>query len=788
MSLVWLGLVAGCGDNAARTLTRIAIDPGAPKVPAGIAIDLAATYVAADLSTSVADDVIWQVADTGIAVVTPETGGHAKLLGVMTGTTMLSVSGTRGVAETFVVTVTPAQLQEIQVTPIDPRTPLGLDTQFTATGVFSDGSNQPLTDQVDWTSGAADVATVAADGKATPVTAGTATIKAEKNGVSGTSQLMVIDAVLNSITIEPPTPSAPVGLPQQLIARGHFTDGLRDITAQVTWSSDHDDIASVDADTGEVTAHKVDTAVITATSKSSPAIFASVDFKGNDAVVQAIVVSSDLLTIAAGTTTQFKAVAMFSDGTAPDVTTQATWDSDHKDVATISNATTADTTKGEARGISAGVAQISAAFGGKTGAATLQVTAAVLQSIAVTAPSLSITRGQTLQFQAIGTFLDDTTQTVTMQDLSRESALTWTSSDVGVAGISNVRPDKGLATALREGTTTITATFGSGANAVHGDATLQVKPTVVSIAIDPLDVSVPAGRHQQFTATATLTDGTTPDVTTQVEWSSSDDTIASVVATGAGAGDATAVKADPGPVTITATFHQASGDVTKATTLTVVEAVLDSIEVKPPSATVVVGATQTFTATGVFSDGNHKPLDGVVWTSNTIAIATVVADTGVATGVATGDATITAMSGDVSGDATLTVIAPADFAVSTVTPSDGVDGIPLDPQIMVVFNRPIDPTTLTAQTDAGPCTSSLQVSSDDFVNCVGFPADSPTMSLGNTVANATPAALLGSLTTYKVRVLATVTDADHNPLALPFTQAHGFTTVEAQVHAGAARR
>jgi uncharacterized protein YjdB len=377
-----------------------------------------------------------------------------------------------------------------------------------------------------------------------------------------------------------------------------------------------------------------------------------------------------------------------------------------------------------------------------------------------------------------------------MQDLSRESALTWTSSDVGVAGISNVRPDKGLATALREGTTTITATFGSGANAVHGDAPLQVKPTVVSIAIDPLDVSVPAGRHQQFTATATLTDGTTPDVTTQVEWSSSDDTIASVVATGAGAGDATAVKADPGPVTITATFHQTSGDVTKATTLTVVEAVLDSIVVDPPTATFAVGGTQLFTAQGRFSDGKLHDLSDLVWSCDHTDIASIVADTGLATGVAAGDATITVMSGDVAGHATITVTAPPppDFAVSTVTPSDGVEGIVLNPEIRVTFNRPIDPATLTAQTDAGPCTSSLQLSSDAFVTCVGFPADSPTMSLGNTVANATPAALLGSLTTYKVRVLATVTDADHDPLALPFTQAHGFTTVEAQVHARAARR
>lgn len=894
MSLVWLGLVAGCGDNAARTLTRIAIDPGAPKVPAGISIDLAATYVAADQTTLVADDVTWQVADTGIAKVTPEAGGHAKLLGVMTGTTMLNVAGARGVAEVFTVTVTPAllmtiaisppapsiaagtstnliaigtysdssnmdlttvvawsssaddvatvsdvgklagvapgaatisasfeavtgtvdaavtdaMLQTIQVTPIDPKVPKGKATQFTATGVFSDSSHQDITHDngVVWSSDADAIASVdPATGAATLHLAGPATITATKGGISGSSHLNVTAAELESITIGPPTPSAPVGLTLQLTATGNFSDGPQDLTTEVAWSSDDDDIASVDPDTGEVTAHTKGTTgstKITATSKVHPEISASVDFTVTDAVVQAIVVSSDLLTIAPGTRTQFKAAAMLSDGTTiPDVTTQATWDSDNKDVATIANATTDDTTIGEARGITGGDAQISAAFRGKTGTATLHVTNGVLQSIAVTTPSqpvqsaLSIPNGQTLQFQAIGTFVDATDRdhpTTATQDLTRQAALTWTSSEPTVADISNDRPTKGQAKARSPGTTTITATFGTGTDPVHGDARLTVTE-VVSIAIDPLDVSVPAGRHQQFKATATLTDGTTPDVTTQVEWSCSDDTIASIVATGPGAGDATAVKADPGPVTITATFHQASHDVTRTTTLTVLAAVLDKIEIDPPTATFAVGGTQLFTAKGTFSDGTHEDVTDAVWSCDKTDIATIVVDTGVATGVAPGDATITAMSGDVVGHASITVSAapppPPDFAVSEVTPADGVDGIVLNPEIKVTFNRPIDPTTLTAQTGPGPCTGSLQLSPDpDFVTCLGFAADSPTMSVDNTVASARPTGPLVSLTTYKVRVLATVTDADHAPLASVFTQPHGFTTVEASVHARAARR
>jgi uncharacterized protein YjdB len=886
MSLVCLGLVAGCGDNAARTLTRIAIDPGAPKVPAGIAIDLAATYVAADQSTSVADDVLWQVSDTGIAKVTPETGGHAKLLGVMTGTTMLNVAGTRGVAETFVVTVTPAllttisisppqpsiaagtstnliatgtysdssnmdlttvvawsssvdgvatvsdvgklagvapgattitasfeavtgtvdaavtdaALQEIQVTPIDPKVPKGKATQFTATGVFSDSSHQDITHDngVVWSSDADAIASVdPATGAATLHLAGPATITATKDGISGSSHLNVTAAELVSITIGPPTPSAPVGLTLQLTATGNFSDGPQDLTTEVAWSSDHGDIASVDPDTGEVTAHKVGTATITATSKAKPEISASVDFAVKDAVVQAIVVSSDLLTIAPGTRTQFKAAAMLSDGTTiPDVTAQATWDSDNKDVATIANATTDDSAIGEARGIAGGDAQISAAFGGKTGAATLHVTAAVLQSIAVTAPTqtdqahLSIAAGRTLQFQAEGTFVDATdpaNPVTTTQDLTGQ--VTWDASPTAVAGISNVRGENGRATAVAEGTATITAAFPAQPDPIHGEATLNVTPAeVVSIAIDPLAASVPVGHHQQFTATATLTDGHTRDVTTQVRWSSSNVDVAMI---DSATGDATAE--GTGDATIGATFHQGDVDIPALdAALQVTEAVVESIAIDQQNVTLSIPlhATQVFTATARLSDGSPRPLtSGVVWTCDNTEVATIDPDSGLATAVAASadGVQITATFRDLTAHATLGVT--ADFVVIAATPANGATDVSQDQQIAVTFSRPINPATLTVQPANGDCTGSLQLSpSPEFTSCLGFASDSPTVSLDRTVATAKPLDPFEVGATLHVRVTTKVTDEADSPLAAQFDQIDGFTVVTATAHAPAARR
>jgi uncharacterized protein YjdB len=853
MSLVWLGLVAACGDNASREVTRIAIDPGTPKVPAGITIDIAATYVAADQTTAVADDVIWQVADNAIAKVTPETGGHAKLQGVMTGTTMLTVTGLRGVASTFMVTVTPALLmaiaisppepsiavgtssplaatgtysdmttmdlttvvtwsssakdtatvddlgtltgvaaghatitasldavtgtvdaavtdavlQSIQVTPVGPILPIGQVTQFTATGLFSDGTNQDLTsgNGVVWDSDDKDRATVEADGNVTPVAIGSATITATKGAIVGASQVTVTGAALRSITIEPPAPSAPKGLTQQLVARGHFTDGTTPELTGVEWTSDNEDVATVSS-TGLVSARTVGTAKITATRGD---ISAQTSFEVTDAVVQEIHVSPADATIAAGTTQQFTAVALLSDGTMPDVTTQVLWSSNHEEV-TISNA---DPTRGEALGNAASDSFITAALGGKTGTATLTVTNAVLTSIAVTLPPdttdhPSLAKGVTGQFKAVGTFDDDSTQDLTGQ-------VTWDSLSTSVAGISNVRGTKGQAKGLAVGIATITATFVTGPPNVVGTATLTVTPAeIVSFAIDPLGASVPAGRHQQFKATATLTDQTMRDATKEVSWSSTDPDIATIVATGDTAGDATAV--DTGPVTIGATLHQGAVELTQTTTLTVVAAVLDSIEVDPSSVTLGLGATQQFTARGLFSDGTHKDLGDVVWSCSNAEIATIIAETGIATTVAAGTATITAMSGGVAGHATIT--ATTDLVVSTVTPADGATGVSVSAPIVVTFNLPIDPATLTTQTESGACTGSLQLSSSGFDSCLAFETGSPAMSVGDTVATARPAALFDLTTKFQVRVLAGVTGPGplHVALSAPFSQAHGFTT------------
>jgi len=179
---------------------------------------------------------------------------------------------------------------------------------------------------------------------------------------------------------------------------------------------------------------------------------------------------------------------------------------------------------------------------------------------------------------------------------------------------------------------------------------LQGTPaSLVSLAVTPANPSIAKGTTQPFTATGTYSDGATRNVTGSVSWSSSDTAVAVI----SGAGIATGVR------TGSSTIQAAMGSVTASTALTVTPAVLSSIGVTPASPSILPGGTQSFTATGTYSDGSTQDLTGTaVWSSSNTSAATV-SSGGIATGVAPGTATIAAASGPVSGSATLRVATTA---------------------------------------------------------------------------------------------------------------------------------
>src|SRR5206468_3308023 len=109
------------------------------------------------------------------------------------------------------------------------------------------------------------------------------------------------------------------------------------------------------------------------------------------AALQSIAVTPANPSIAKGLTRQFTATGTFSDSSTVDLTSAVTWASATPAVATI-------TSGGLATGAGVGTSSISATLNGVTGSTVLTVTAAALQSIAVTPANPAIAKGLTQQF------------------------------------------------------------------------------------------------------------------------------------------------------------------------------------------------------------------------------------------------------------------------------------------------------------------------------------------------------------------------------------------------------
>jgi hypothetical protein len=608
-------------------------------VPKGLTQQFTATGTLSDNSTQdLTNQVTWASSTTSVASISNTAGSKGLATAVAQGTSTISAT-LNGITGSTTLTVTAPVLQSIAVTPADPSVPKGLTQQFTATGTLSDSSTEDLTGQVTWASSKTTAATITAAGLATAVAQGTATLSATLNGVTGSTVITVTAPVLQSIAVTPANPSVPKGENEPFTATGTFSDGsTKALTSTATWASGKTTVATITA-AGLAAAVAQGTSTISATLDG---VTGSTVLTVGPAVLLSIAVGPDKPTIVKGKTQQFTATGTFSDASTEDLTTQVTWASSTASVATI------DAT-GLATGVTPGTSTISATLDGITGSTSLLVISAPLSSIAITPADPSVPKGLTEQFTATGTFTDGSTGDLTNQ-------VTWASATASVATISNTTGSQGLANALAQGTSSISATL----NGISGSTTLTVTaPVLRSIAVTPADPSVPKGLTQQFTATGTLSDNSTEDLTDQATWASGKTTVATITA----AGLATAI--GQGTSSVSATFNGITG----STVLTVTAPVVRSIAVTPASPSVPEGLTQQFTATGTLSDGSTENLASqVTWASATTSVATITA-AGLATATGQGTSTISATLNGISGSTVLTVT-PAVLVSLAISPGD----------------------------------------------------------------------------------------------------------------------
>ena len=465
----------------------------------------------------------------------------------------------------------------------------------------------------------------------------------------------------------------------QLFAVGIYSDNSkRDITKEVLWNSTQSNFADFGvspSSTGVIFAKK--TGVTQVTASLDQVTSQPVDIEITDATLVSIVIEPPMPTAVAGTTKALTAVGYFSNNTQQIISDYVTWVSSNTDIAIVNDSSI----PGLVTAINNGTTNITAQIGSMISSPLLfTVGNPVLSSIVLEPIATTIGLGTHIQFIATGVYADSTTQDLTTD-------VVWASSNNQVAFISNNHKNKGLATALSAGVSSVSAQF-DGISSDTAELTITAEDLIgIKISAEPgtqtEPITMALGTQLRFRATGIYNDLTEQDLTDDVVWVSQDSSIA--VIDNAPGSSGLVIPLYKGLTEISALFH---GILSTSVELNVTDAQLVSIDVTPTDSTLPNGTTKQYTAIGHFTDGSSQDIsNSVTWVSGNTTIATV-SNTQPTAGLATANTVgTTDISAQLSGvTSNLAGLTSTDAVLTTI------DINPMEPSIAVGLSQQFSAT------------------------------------------------------------------------------------------------
>ena len=618
-------ITAKIGSKAATASVNVLSQPAASVTVAlasnsldvGQTTQATATLLTSSGSAFTGPTVAWQSSNPAIAAV----NANGVVTGVARGTVTISAvaDGKTGGAA---LTVGPKTVAAVVVTPNAASAAVGQTAQLTATA--KDGTGGTLTGRtIAWASANTGVATVSATGLVKSVGAGSTTISATADGITGSATFTTAPVAAASVTITPNAPGVQVGQETQLTATAYDASGTALPSRVATWSSANPAVATVSS-TGRVTGVSAGQVNITATIEGKAATAALRVSAAPPPPVASITVSLGT-NLNIGQTSQATAVLRDAAGNVLSGRTIA-WSTAEPSLATV-------TSSGLVTALAAGSATIVATSEGVTGSATVVIAPAAPQPVASITLSASTTSMVVGQSQTISATLRDA-----QGNVLTGRTVAWSSSNLGAASVSA----SGQVQAVGAGSATIVATSEGKSGAV----TLSVAAPPTSVASVSVTGTSPIMVGQTSQLTATPKDGHGLPLTGRiVSWSSSSSSIATVSSNGVVTGVAA------GTVIINATVEGVVGSMPVTVNSTSSGGLASVTVVVNPALT--VGQSAQATATARDASGATMSASFTWSTSNTL-VATVSAS-GMVTAVSAGSATITATTSGKSGSATLAV-------------------------------------------------------------------------------------------------------------------------------------
>lgn len=641
--------------------------------------------------------------NTGIISGTPTTSVLTSFLVVVTDSASATAS------RPLNISVAPAPLIAIGITPADPIVPAGSTQAFVATGTYADATLRDVSSEVSWASTNAAVATIAPGGLATAVGAGVSTISAALGEVSAETTLTVV---------APPIEITTTSLPDASFGMPYLSPPLAAIggTPPYTWSiaSGLPPGLSIDPVTGVIsgtpTAGGVFSFLVTVTDS-------------------ALLVGSRTLEITVPELANFTIwpesvpIAVTDSGDPGSVELGIKFRSSEAGFVTgirfYKSAANVGTHVGSLWSES-GTLLATATFTNETESGWQQV------DFGAPVPIAANTVYVASYFAPAGRYSVDEQYFSSGQGFDNPPLRALSSAESGGNGVYSYAPASSFPTETYLGSNYWVDIVFAG----------EPPPALESITVTPASpVISTGGGAQPFSATGTYADSSTVDLTSQVVWASSSPAVATVSGTGlatAGTPGTTTISATLGAVSGTASLTVELGTLSVATaslapgtqgtpytailvplgglspytwsvvgalpdglsldpstgvisgtpttlgtfpfTAEVVDSsaqsasaglsieiaavpVLSSISVTPSTPTLARGATQALTVTGTLSNGTTQNVTTqVVWSSSVPSVGRV-DSSGVATAFNPGTSTLTATLGAVSGSATLTATA-----------------------------------------------------------------------------------------------------------------------------------
>ncbi|MGQ7890919.1 Ig-like domain-containing protein [Paenibacillus sp. WC2504] len=469
----------------------------------------------------------------------------------------------------------------------------GQEQQLVLHATYADGTSAVVTDSADWSVDDENVAFVI-KGKITTYKPGIATVSAKYGGKTTTTKVEV--DIPTIIKPSKKTVNLQIGGSDKITLMASFKDGREvDVTNKAEWTTSSKDVA--EAQNGEIFGLATGAATITAKYGTRTAVI-----QVSVGVLKSLTVSQEKLIMKKGDTVNLKAEALYTDETKKDVTSDVIW--------TSSNAKTATVDGGVVKAIASGEATLTAQLDSKT--VTIPVQIDMASDLTANVANLVFDMNETRTIVLTATDSSGASRTVT-------NDAEWKTSNNAIVSVS-----KGVVTPVSRGKATITATYGGKSVSIPVEIGV-----VAGLTADKTFIVTKRGEQVQIKLTATLSNGTTKDVTESATWKVSAYKLGTVT-------NGLFTPTASGKTTITGSFGGKMVAIpVEIDSLKYLKTDVVKVELKE-------GSTANIKALATYTDGSEEDVTKpALWTSSNIMIADVKDGIIKATGKGTARITVT---------------------------------------------------------------------------------------------------------------------------------------------------